>query len=62
MLKGLLKHFPQLEGRIEYTEMASPLSNVHYLKRAASYGLQHGPQRFTATLKNLTCSLVIHGA
>ena len=49
MVKGLLKHFPQLDGRIEYTEMASPLSNVHYLKRAASYGLQHGPQRFTAT-------------
>ncbi|CAJ1452823.1 unnamed protein product [Effrenium voratum] len=47
MLKGLLKHFPQLEGRIEYVEMASPLSNRHYLNRAASYGLQHPPTRYT---------------
>jgi len=49
MIKGLLKSFPQLEGRIEYVEMASPLSNVHYLNRAASYGLQHPPSRYTVT-------------
>ena len=47
MLKGLLKHFPQLEGRIQYVEMGSPLSNRHYLNRAASYGLQHPPGRYT---------------
>ena len=47
MLKGLVKHFPQLEGRIQYVEMASPLSNRHYLNRAASYGLQHPPMRYT---------------
>ncbi|CAE7275360.1 retsat [Symbiodinium natans] len=47
MIKGLLKHFPQLEGKIEYVEMGSPLSNVHYLSRAASYGLQHPPSRYT---------------
>lgn len=47
MLKGLLKHFPQLQGCIEYVEMASPLSNRHYLNRAASYGLQHPPSRYT---------------
>ena len=28
--------------------MASPLSNRHYLNRAASYGLQHPPMRYTA--------------
>ncbi|CAE7339593.1 retsat, partial [Symbiodinium pilosum] len=47
MVKGLLKHFPQLDGKIEYVEMASPLSNIHYLNRAASYGLQHPPSRYT---------------
>lgn len=66
MLKGLLKHFPQLQGCIEYVEMASPLSNRHYLNRAASYGLQHPPSRYTvartkkpafqSTLSLLICS------
>ena len=67
MLKGLLKHFPQLQGYIEYVEMASPLSNRHYLNRAASYGLQHPPSRYTvagrtkkpafqSTLSLLICS------
>ncbi|CAE7879502.1 retsat [Symbiodinium microadriaticum] len=49
MVKGLLKHFPQLEGKIEYVEMGSPLSNMHYLNRAASYGLQHPPSRYTVS-------------
>lgn len=49
MVKGLLKHFPQLEGKIEYVEMGSPLSSMHYLNRAASYGLQHPPSRYTVS-------------
>ena len=53
MLKGLLKHFPQLQGCIEYVEMGSPLSNRHYLNRAASYGLQHPPSRYTVTGQTL---------
>ena len=32
--------------------MASPLSNRHYLNRAASYGLQHPPTRYTAGMQD----------
>ena len=32
--------------------MGSPLSNMHYLNRAASYGLQHPPSRYTAARQN----------
>ncbi|GMH86537.1 hypothetical protein TrVE_jg4677 [Triparma verrucosa] len=47
MLKGLLKHYPQLEGKVEYMETATPLTNMYYLRREASYGLQHPPERYT---------------
>jgi all-trans-retinol 13,14-reductase len=32
-----------------YCEVASPLTNYFYLRRAASYGLAHPPSRYTAT-------------
>ncbi|CEM15031.1 unnamed protein product, partial [Vitrella brassicaformis CCMP3155] len=46
----LLKHFPQLEGRITSFDVSTPLSMYHYLKRFASYGLRQTPERFTHTL------------
>jgi phytoene dehydrogenase-like protein len=39
--RGLYAHFPQLRGRLQYCEVASPLTNSFYLGRAASYGLTH---------------------
>ena len=47
MLNGLIGHFPQLEGKVTYKEVATPLTNIYYLGRAASYGLQHPPERYT---------------
>ena len=41
LVEGVLAHFPQLEGRLRYCEVASPLTNSFYLGRAASYGLTH---------------------
>lgn len=41
LVEGIYSHFPQLKGRLEYCEVASPLTNSYYLGRAASYGLTH---------------------
>ena len=41
LVSGIVSHFPQLEGRLRYCEVASPLTNSYYLGRAASYGLTH---------------------
>lgn len=48
LLTGLFKHYPQLEGKVLYCNIASPLSNQYYLRRTASYGLTHQPERYTA--------------
>lgn len=46
LVSGLLKYFPQLEGKIDYCDIASPLTNEYYLKRSASYGLPMSRERF----------------
>mmetsp|Transcript_39518 Transcript_39518/g.99620 ORF Transcript_39518/g.99620 Transcript_39518/m.99620 type:complete len:607 (+) Transcript_39518:61-1881(+) len=47
MLRVLMKMFPHLEGKVEYTEVGSPLSSAYYLGAAKgeSYGLTHTPFR-----------------
>lgn len=50
LLEGLHRFFPKTRGRVAYLEMGSPLTNEHYLQRAASYGLAPTPTRFTAPL------------
>jgi len=46
--KTLLEHFPQLEGKIEYKELGTALTNDYYLgtHKGAVYGLAHTPKRF----------------
>lgn len=41
--------YPQLEGRREYFEVGSPLSNVYYLatQRGEVYGADHDTTRFS---------------
>ena len=48
LLSGLYEQFPQLEGKVKYCEIGTPLSNQFYLRRTASYGLTHQPCRYTA--------------
>ena len=45
----VLKLFPQLEGRREYFEVGSPLTNVHYLatQKGEVYGADHNVTRFS---------------
>jgi all-trans-retinol 13,14-reductase len=45
LVAGVCSHFPQLQGRLEYCQVASPLTNAFYLGRAASYGLTHQVRR-----------------
>ena len=53
MLETMHRHFPRTRGKVEYKVAASPLTNVHYLGRAASYGLTHGPARFSSAFAEL---------
>lgn len=48
MLAALYKQMPQLEGKLEVREMATPLSTewFHLYDRGEIYGLDHDPARF----------------
>lgn len=48
MLATLYKHFPKTRGRVATVSTSSPLTNEHYLGRAASYGLDAKPSRFAS--------------
>ena len=45
----LLRFYPQLEGRIEFVDVSTPLSIQHYLgaDEGGAVGLNHTPARFT---------------
>ena len=56
---AIFSHFPQLQGRLEYCEIASPLTNDYYLGRLASYGLTHQVKMrflFDLLLLDASCS------
>lgn len=48
LLQVLYKHFPQLEGKIDFCELSTPLSTKHYCEyeHGEIYGIDHGPKRF----------------
>lgn len=48
LLKELYKQFPQLEGKIDYYELSTPLSTKHFVnyEKGEIYGLDHSPARF----------------
>jgi len=48
LLAHLYRHFPQLEGKIEYYELGTPLSTAYFCEygRGEIYGLDHDPSRF----------------
>lgn len=53
LLKGLYKHFPKCEGHVKYIDVATPLTNVYYLGRPDSYGLEHTPSHYAGALTKL---------
>lgn len=48
LLEHMYTHFPHLKGKVEFTELGTPLSNDHYLGvlHGESYGLAGTPKRF----------------
>jgi len=48
MLEQLHAFFPKTRGKVSYVSAATPLTNSHYLGRAASYGLEPSTSRFTS--------------
>ena len=49
LIEVLLRHYPQLEGRIGLVDVSTPLSIAHYLGTSGggAVGLDHTPARFT---------------
>mmetsp|Transcript_42205 Transcript_42205/g.99039 ORF Transcript_42205/g.99039 Transcript_42205/m.99039 type:complete len:588 (+) Transcript_42205:114-1877(+) len=48
-LNTLCQRFPHLRAKISYVDVATPLSNDHYLGRVGSYGLDHSISRLLDT-------------
>ncbi|MBN1649674.1 MAG: NAD(P)/FAD-dependent oxidoreductase [Bacteroidales bacterium] len=48
LLKELYKHLPQVEGKVDYYELSTPLSTKHFVnyEKGEIYGLDHSPARF----------------
>ena len=49
LLKKLYEHQPQLEGKVDYYELSTPLSTRHFVnyEQGEIYGLEHSPERFS---------------
>ena len=48
LLKELYKQLPQVEGKISYYELSTPLTTQHFVnyEKGEVYGLDHSPSRF----------------
>ncbi|CAE8590963.1 unnamed protein product, partial [Polarella glacialis] len=46
ILNALDRHFPGLASKASYVDVGTPHSNLHYLGRAGSYGLDQDASRF----------------
>jgi all-trans-retinol 13,14-reductase len=48
LLAPMYKHVPQVEGKIDFMELSTPLSTKHFsrYKQGEIYGLTHTPARF----------------
>ena len=48
MLEALYKQMPQLRGKVDYSEVSTPLSTSHFCryKKGEAYGLAHNKARF----------------
>ncbi|GBG78855.1 hypothetical protein CBR_g28080 [Chara braunii] len=53
----VLERFPQLEGKVDYVDLGTPLTIEHYLKslQGAPYGLAFSPVRFAPEVQQILC-------
>ena len=61
MLAALYSHYPNCRGHVDYVEVGTPLSNLYYLRRADSYGMEHTPAHYAGALDNLRPQTSIPG-
>lgn len=47
MMRSLLLNFPHLEPYVDFVEIGTPLTLLHYTERTESLGLRHTPKRMT---------------
>ncbi|MES2856298.1 MAG: NAD(P)/FAD-dependent oxidoreductase [Bdellovibrionota bacterium] len=52
LTRKLIEAVPQIEGRISFSELSTPLSTKHFMgyKSGEIYGLEHSPKRFDLSL------------
>ena len=50
LLRALYRHYPKTRGKVEYVNIGTPLTNVYYLNRPDSYGLEHTPAHYSGAL------------
>jgi len=58
LTNAFLRHFPHLKSKISYVDIGTPASNVHYLGRAASLGLDPDSDRL---LRDQDLSISVRG-
>ena len=56
LLEQLYMHVPQVRGKVDYSELSTPLSTQHFSghPRGEMYGLGHMPERFRMRLRSQT--------
>jgi all-trans-retinol 13,14-reductase len=59
LLKKLYKQLPQLEGKVDYYELSTPLSTKHFVNynQGEIYGLDHSPLRFDSNAIHVNSSI-----
>ena len=61
LLEGLHTNYPKTRGRVEFVSIGTPLTNLFYLGRADSYGLEHTPERYGGALDLMRPQTTIPG-
>jgi all-trans-retinol 13,14-reductase len=61
LLLALYRHYPQCEGKVDYVDIGTPLTNLYYLGRPDSYGLEHTPGHYAGSLDKMRPQTAIPG-
>ena len=59
LLRKLYEQLPQLEGKVDYYELSTPLSTRHFVNydHGEIYGLEHSPERFGSNAIHVKSSI-----
>ena len=61
LVNGLHRLFPKTKGKVDYLSIGTPLTNMYYLNRSDSYGLEHTPAHYAGALDNMRPETAIPG-